>query len=225
MRFGAQQAFRFGRTVLAASSDTLTRSDDGGRHWARVFSMPRRHFGSFSFVSPEVGYYVDSAHRLFRTEDGGSTWKLAHAHTGELQGVIYTTDREAYVVEHETAPDTGTKTKLHGTEELVRSTDGGVSWRAVRAPMMGGILGMYRLDDRHWWFLANADCTRRGACAEQVWRTDDAGNHWELIRLPKEITSGIVSFVSPSVGFAGSPAAGLYRTADGGVTWRLVYPR
>ena len=87
---------------------------------------------------------------------------------------------------------------------------------------VGGVRIMHRLDDRHWWFFALAGCSSRGSCREQVWRTADGGAHWDLIRLPREITSEFASFVTPAVGFAGSSTSGLYRTEDGGVTWRYV---
>jgi photosystem II stability/assembly factor-like uncharacterized protein len=222
---GAQQVFRFGDTVLAADGETLVRSDDGGRSWRHVYSPPGPRFVGYSFVSRELGFMVDDAHRLFRTEDGGSSWKVVREQTRARRGVVFVSESRAFLVDYGPPPPDDGKKHVSPPARLLESGDGGEHWREVDAPRMGRVTGIHRFDEKHWWLFANVRCARRFAvCRGQVWRTADGGDHWDLIRLPTTLDAQTVSFASPEVGYAGSPASGLYRTDDGGVTWSYVYP-
>jgi photosystem II stability/assembly factor-like uncharacterized protein len=219
----AQQVFRFGRIVLVTDGTTLLRSEDEGRHWRKLTVLSGRRYGWFSFVSADVGFRTDDRHRLFRTDDGGSTWKLVAQKTPELQGVVFVSSSEAFVIDYgPPPPDDGMK---HSSPRprLLHSEDGGKHWKVVEAPLEI-LTRIYSLDARHWWLFANANCTLATPCTSgQVLRTADGGRHWDLIRLPGTLDAQFATFVSPQVGFAGSPATGLYRTDDGGVTWSYVY--
>jgi len=221
----ADQVFRFGATILAANGRGVTRSDDAGRSWRRVSSRS----GWFDFLSPEVGYRAEGK-SLSRTADGGVTWTPAARTDVDLQGVVFMTRNDAFVIDYGDPPPDPGDGKKHVSalvDQLEESHDGGEHWQPVVAPLMGSVLAMYRLDDEHWWLLAGVFCSRVAhTCASQIWRTSDGGRHWDLIRLPREFYGSSFSFVSPQVGFVKAGAGGgLYRTADGGVSWSYVYPR
>jgi photosystem II stability/assembly factor-like uncharacterized protein len=221
------QVFRFGRTVLATDGRTLLRSEDLGRTWRRAFNMPTGRYGWFSFPFAEVGFVADDRHRLARSEDGGSTWKVVSENTRELQGIVFVSSSKAFLVDYRPPPPDGGKKHTSPPPALLQSDDQAESWMPV-GERVGIVTGIHALDERHWWLFANTDCNPSGSpatpCKGQVWRTADGGDHWDLIQLPTALDAQTVSFVSPKVGFAGSPAGGLYRTGDGGVTWAYVYP-
>lgn len=216
-----EQAFRFGPKVLAASSKTLVRSNDEGRTWQHVFSIPGKHYGSFGFLSSSVGFYVDESHRIFRTDDGGSTWSLETRADRELREALFLSEKEALVQDvPPPTPDNGKKPFLWTPLKTLRSTDSGRHWRPIKGPF-GSLFGGYRLDHDHWWILAEPLCRFPApGCDRQLWRTTDGGRHWDLI-LGSAVDPPL-TFVSPKMGFAGSPASGLYRTTDGGLTWQGV---
>ena len=219
-----EQVFRFGRVVLVTDGNTLVRSEDRGRQWRRISALPSQSHGWFSFVSADVGFFADDRHRLSRTDDGGSTWKVVAQKTRQLQGAVFVSTRDAFVVDYgPPPPDDGTK-HLGPLPRLLHSDDGGKSWGAVDTPLEN-LTGIYALDDEHWWIFASAHCTLAKPCRSgQILRTADGGRHWDLVLLPATLDVQTASFASATVGFAGAPAGGLYRTNDGGVTWSYVYP-
>jgi len=115
---------------------------------------------------------------------------------------------------------------------LFRTTDGGRHWQR----QLDGVAGQ-------GWALRFFDA-RRGVVfgANQtgvaVWRTGDGGQRWTRAKLPSATAPALVSFADPDHGWClvsleapGFLAAGpvvdrmdfsLFRTVDGGVTWREV---
>jgi hypothetical protein len=155
---------------------------------------------------------------VYRSEDGGSTWSLVSKGTRDLRDVVFVSSRIAFLEDHgPPPPDDGQKHPAPPTH-LLRSDDGGKSWSRTGADI-GRVLQITAFDERHWWLFTEAGCSSVDVCKDRIWRTVDAGKHWDLIRL-QAMPEGPVSFVSPTLGFAGSG----YRTSDGGVTWSYVYP-
>jgi photosystem II stability/assembly factor-like uncharacterized protein len=54
----------------------ILRTDDGGRRWTAIRFDRLPGSDSFAFVTPKVGYVNDGLGRLYRTTDGGRTWRL-----------------------------------------------------------------------------------------------------------------------------------------------------
>lgn len=198
-----------------------------GRTWRKVFALPQRRRGWFSFVSPRTGFIADDRGQLLQTEDGGSTWKVVARKTRDLQGAVFVSAKEALLVDYGPPPPDDGQKHLEPSPRLLHSDDGAKTWNAIDAPLQN-ITAVTALDVDHWWVFANAGCTftKPKPCrTSRILRTADAGDHWDLIRFPRTLDVVAGSFVTPTVGFAGSPWSGYFRTDDGGVTWRVVYPR
>lgn len=220
-----EQVFRFGNVVLVTDGSTLARSDDRGRSWRKVSTLSAR-WHAVSFISSRIGFVADRRGRLLRTDDGGSTWNLVVAQTTrELEGVVFVSEKEALLVDYGPPPPDDGRKHLGPRPRLLHSGDGGRTWGELPTPVQN-ITAVTVLDADHWWIFANAECSLRRPCqAGRILRTADGGDHWDLIRLPHALSILAGNFVSAKVGFAGSPWNGFYRTDDGGVTWRAVYPR
>jgi photosystem II stability/assembly factor-like uncharacterized protein len=172
-----------------------------------------------------VGFLADERGRLSQTEDGGSTWRVVAEKTRDLQGVVFVSEDEALLIDYgPPLPEDGRK-HLGPPPRLLHSGDGGKSWNELPSGVQN-ITAVTVLDAKHWWIFANAGCSLRRPCTSgRILRTADGGEHWDLVRLAHALDVLTGNFVSAKVGFAGSPWSGFYRTDDGGVTWRAVYPR
>jgi photosystem II stability/assembly factor-like uncharacterized protein len=220
-----EQAFRFGPTVIATDSRRLVRSDDQGRTWTVISGLPLGAQGWFSFVSPEVGFLADRRRRLWRTEDGGAHWAVVAEKTRELQGVVFTSAREGLVVDWGPPPPDDGRKHADPPEQLLHTDDGGKTWSALDVPF-DNITAVAAVDSGHWWIFANTRCELSHPCrSTEILRTADGGGHWDLIRLTRTLDAVATTFISPSTGIVGSVWSGYRVTHDGGVTWRVAYPR
>jgi hypothetical protein len=93
---------------------------------------------------------------------------------------------------------------------LFSSGDAGATWETLRYP--GGAL-----------LFINS--TTGWALGRDIYRTTDAGHHWDRVKTVK--WDGQFSFVSPSEGWAvarSDAEVALVRTLDGGASWALLKP-
>jgi photosystem II stability/assembly factor-like uncharacterized protein len=76
-----------GHALLATdgASDALVGSFDGGRHWRLLLRSGGSFFGwaDLRFLTAEIGFVVGPTHnlpgRLYRTDDGGRSWRILRA--------------------------------------------------------------------------------------------------------------------------------------------------
>ena len=68
-----------GRGDDSGTPQSILKTDDGGITWKNVFSTTERHWGwlEIRFVDSKIGYAYHS-YAVFKTIDGGESWKLAY---------------------------------------------------------------------------------------------------------------------------------------------------
>src|SRR3990170_5797586 len=200
----------------------LYQTVDGGRSWKKVKSVSWD--GQFSFVDESHGWAAaqdpldfDQV-ALVRTADGGRTWVQLDprvAHPPPSVDWIDMVDR-SHGWASGTTPD--------GIGRLLHTEDGGQTWRDVtpaEAEMLGQGMVLSILDaDSAWfqWYESPA-----------LWRTRDGGNSWN--QTSKDAQFAYIRFVDRHRGWAmdvqgpgaGSISVKLYRTDDGGASWRFVF--
>ncbi len=121
---------------------------------------------------------------------------------------------------------------------LFATLDGGKTF--VERPQPCGSWGpgapdaMYFSDPETGWVLCGgAPGKAEGTQSRSLYATHDGGRQWSLIAstpadsdvgaLPAQGAAGTLFFTSPQVGYVGLDGTGIYRTADGGRTWRKVF--
>lgn len=117
---------------------------------------------------------------------------------------------------------------------VFKTTDGGLQWDDVWPASAVGAIGAVAIAPHHpnvVWVGTGESAPRNDASyGDGVWRTIDGGRHWHRLGLPNSyaISRIIVDPADPDVALVGvlgnpfrdSEDRGVYRTADGGRTWR-----
>jgi photosystem II stability/assembly factor-like uncharacterized protein len=231
------------------SRGTLLETNDGGRTWKVV---SRTAFsGALHFVDPNVGWAVSDPSdfigeqpstpggTLYRTADGGRTWALVAAPSGEAIGSLplavgapQILGRDELVVARIVLKPGPT----HPRSIVVYSShDGSVTWAAHDAP---SVIPVRFTDSGNYRFSAATASDWTLLVGSRLYATHDAGLHWATLT-PTKGRLVDVAFTTPSRGWLIAAAAPqpcpdapgngcasnvLYRTTDGGRTWRPNSP-
>lgn len=204
-----------GAAVFAATATGLHRSADGGATWAPTGESSSAPFAEAVALSPDFAadrtLYAGARNGLYRSADGGASWRLALA------------DNHVYAVAavHDARR---TLALFAGTEAggVKRSDDDGKTWREINEG----------LPDRTVLALAFSpqfvrDQLGFAATASGISRTRNGGKSWRPVELPLDEPAVQCLAVSPAfpddhLVLAGTEAAGLLRSDDGGTTWHSV---
>lgn len=195
----------------------LQRSDDGGRTWRRL-GRDVQAGGVFSLSLAAWGgrraFYATAsdgtATHLLRSRDDGASWQ--DLGTPGL---------------HRVAADPWRSGRLFGLGNgVLRSDDGGARWRRVSPGALSQATSLF------------VDPTRAGrlfvgTMFAGVWRSEDAGGTWLQSVRGIPVEDDCTRFSCPFVGPFAVDAedrqriyvvvdGGLYRSADGGATWRFA---
>ena len=211
----ASDGFALGR------DDFVMRTHDGGATWTPTGGPQRLQ--SICFGSAKTGWVARNG-TVWTTSDAGSHW---HAHTivRAKQGFpipdLYCRGKDVWIVLHEGA--------AAGTEgyRIFRSFDGGASWRAVFGsfasplPRVSNYSGPIAA-------LGEGDAVLEGSCSPCNGYGTVTFVHGSIRTTLSAARPGPVAFADRRRGLAiltpsprGLPA--VYRTLDGGRTWKRVF--
>jgi photosystem II stability/assembly factor-like uncharacterized protein len=208
--------------VLFASQQALYRSDDQGRSWLRlscgliltgVAVSPRDPGTIYIAANPGVDYEHDSLGGLYRTTDGGQTWKrfTRFPKTNPAEPTVNVVAVDPTDPQH----------VFIGTEGggLLRSTDGGEHWAFTRIARPGNGLNGPQLIDLA--FGPGGSPALWGSSRfAGVFRGDRLGRSWSARGLKGAWVGQIVpDRRNPNVVYAVVQGKGAVRTLDGGKHW------
>ena len=215
------------RAYLAAYECGIYRTEDGGATWRQLSSYPSDYAHSV-LCHPKDGntvYAGSEPAAIFRSQDGGETWEECAGFRAvpESNKWFFHGDRESHV--RDLRMDPGNPDSLYAGIEvggMVRSQDGGINWEQLHGTD----------DDVHFVNMSEArPQTVYVATAVAPFRSDDGGDHWELINdgLARSYTLHITAapddadlvLVTVSTN-AGRQNPQFYRSTNGGRQWRLV---
>jgi hypothetical protein len=230
----------------------LFRSEDGGHSFELVRGLwdhphrPQWEPGGGGLCMHTVLVHPDDPDRLliavsaagvYRSDDGGGTWRAANA------GIVVpflpgSPTPEFGQCVHKVARDASDHDRLYlqHHDGIYRSDDGGDSWTSM-TPIGGVDFGFpvvahpTRPDTAYLLPLEGAEyrCTPDGRCI--VWRTKDAGATWEPLTdgLPQSgahltvLRDGFTTDGEDPAGlYFGTRSGEVYGSVDDGDTWRLL---
>lgn len=231
-----------GWVALSLSDRTaIVRTTDGGSTWTRT-GAPAFRMLALRFIDDKRGAALGTAFGceargrecallIATTADGGATWETRFDHRLEeglsdnLPVLAFTADGTGYALY------AGSRDSL-----LVTSSDGGQTWKPVKAPAAGWVFqsAAFISTALGWAHARNCQTAgRQEECRYAIFATADGGSHWQRqADLPdgRRMRPGKIEFADASHGWLyptalaarctiAACAGPLYRTRDGGQTW------
>jgi len=215
---------------------------DGGRSWTRVASRPGTFIRALGFADARtgfignvgVGYYpgVTDKTPLYRTDDGGKSWTAVDLGGAEVAGVcaidILRTERvfQGKLVPAMLVTAAG---RVGGPAALIRSVDGGKTWRVTdMSRWTSMILDVHFLDEKTG-FVAGSSSSDVKSANAQLLMTRDGGATWTQVYRSSRPTELIWKMAWPTrtVGYGtvmsydpANPHKVVVKTTDGGRHWQ-----
>lgn len=213
----------------------LYRTDDGGEHWTKV-ALPDTEGArgvcaidvlSVDFINAGVRDHKEIVHvggrvggpaSLFRSDDGGDTWKrLALPPEAAMVLDVKFVDVNTGFVFAGSDPNVEVSNAV-----ILKTTDSGRSWRVVyRSTRPFELTWKASFPTRDVGYATLQSYNPEPALAQRyVLKTTDGGDSWQELPLvvdPKAQTFG-VGFVDERHGWIGGVPHG-FETRDGGATW------
>lgn len=227
------------RLALSESRDVLTRRS-ASAVWA--FAGPTNIGGrvsdiAFSPQKPEVVYAGAATGGVFKSEDGGRTWRPIFDEQAVLNiGDLAVDPVDPQVIYVGTGEANGGHNNFPGAG-MYKSTDGGETWRHVGLAHTASI-GRVVVDPHNPQrvFVAAVGSYFAPNPERGVYRSDDAGETWQKVLFVSDSTGAIdlvVNPENPSIVYAAlwervrrpdqarlyGATSGVYRSQDGGDTW------
>jgi photosystem II stability/assembly factor-like uncharacterized protein len=239
-----------GHYFVGVASGGLWKTVNNGATWSPVFDRQGSYSIGYVTLDPKnpntvwVGTGEDNSQRsvgygdgVYRSDDGGSTWKNLGLKQSQHIGKILIDPRDSqtlYVAAQ------GPLWSAGGDRGLYKTTDGGKTWKAVLTisentgvsdvimhPSNPNVLFASAWQRRrHFYTLVN------GGPESAIYKSTDAGATWQKLSgngLPAGELGRIGLAVAPSdakIIYATIEAtarfSGLYRSDDGGATWQKV---
>jgi photosystem II stability/assembly factor-like uncharacterized protein len=189
------------------------------------------------FINPRRGWYGNGAGKIYRTDDGGATWKEVLSQPGTYIRALGFADEQ-----HGFAGNIGTDyfPGVTDTNPLYVTKDGGDTWAPAKLPATPVVKGICAIDVLHSKYI-NAGrleektivhaAGRVGGPAFML-RSVDGGETWKALDLNTQAAMILdIKFFDEMNGlvFAASDVdvekanALILRTEDGGTTWKVAY--
>lgn len=173
---------------------------DGGVSWKVVNVSTSADIADTSWSDVKTGYALDARGGLFRTQNGGLTWQTLSAGPGAPARAVL-------------AVPGGTNVLLFGPRGIKRSVGGG-EFTAVP----GKLVTKAAITDAQ---LAGSAIFAWAGGGKQLLVSANRGQTWKAIKLPSRKTRvRQVSFAARSAGFLLDTAGRVWRTRNGGRSWK-----
>jgi len=186
---------------VVGGHNVILKTTNGGQSWIEIRNGPfgaGYGFTGISYLNKDTLWFC-GGNRVFRTFDGGNT--LDSFYTPAFSTTdVYFKDIDIGLIGEEA--------------EVYKTTNGGVNWFATNVPDGGAVIFFRKLavaENQYAWVMGNNGT---------VFKTTNFGDTWALI--DTIATGGFIPihFSSAMTGWAGGTGNRLYKSTDGGFSWR-----
>jgi photosystem II stability/assembly factor-like uncharacterized protein len=182
--------------------------------WRRQSSGTMAWLRSVYFLDERRGWAVGGNGALLLTADGGATWKVRARPTEDALRDVYFSDAETGWLVCDRSIY-ALQTKDEPRSYLLRTTDGGATWKRVRATGDDVDVRLVRLlfaGRAHAWVFGEA-----GA----LYASSDGGATWARQRVPtRYLLLGGAFLADAQTGWLVGAGSVFLQTSDSGATWR-----
>lgn len=183
---------------------TILKSTNGGENWIAIRNGKVGAFGSFEgvfFINSNTGWICGSLGRILKTTDGGANFDSTGVFWGYMED-IYFKDANTGLISADFAG-------------MFKTTNGGKTWNQKKIPYLGGIGDFRKLS------VINNEYVFVVEDARRVFRSTDFGNTWDSVGYVYGADEPYAcGFANELVGFVGGTSGQMFKTIDGGSTWR-----
>ncbi len=215
------------RRVFAAARSGIFVSPDAGGTWVGLGWPPVAGTEWYVVaIDPADPKHVLAANNcqgtLFRSRDGGKSWRRVSERPGEKMGwrAIAFAPSEAKIVYAGTSAffSAGTFSDRMPANGIYASRDGGGTWRRANdGSSKGANVAAIAVSPRSSRVVYAATCDRG------ILKSVNAGGQWKLTGRglrTRDTRALAIHPKNPSLIYAGTEDAGVYASADAGATWR-----
>ena len=235
---------------FGATGGGVWKTTDGGRSWGNISDgFFGGSIGSIAVAAsdPNVIYVgggektvrgnVSSGYGMWKSEDAGQTWTATGLEKSRHISRIAVHPNNSELVY---AAVMGNIYKEADERGVYKSTDGGKSWRKVLfANAMAGAVDLV-LDPNNpriiyastWRVQRTPYSLSSGGEGSALWKSEDGGENWKEISQHEGFAEGTLGIIGVAVSPVNSnrvwamvenqKEGGLYRSEDGGKTWKKV---
>ncbi|MBZ5642192.1 MAG: hypothetical protein LAO19_05485 [Acidobacteriia bacterium] len=198
-------------TLVAGATDGVYRSEDSGKHWARI--SPENHEDLRNFDSIAIDprdpntIYAGTYHLPWKTVDGGKTWAPIH------QGMVDDSDVMSVTIDQ----NNSAHIFASACSGIYHSSDAGANWSKFKGIPKDSRRTVHILQD------PKRPQTVYAATTEGLWKTSDDGSNWRLITSASwSILSMLIDPENSDRLILGTERLGVQVSGDGGQTYRAA---
>ncbi len=203
---------------------SIFRTEDRGLHWSKIANI-NADVHDMDFISLKLGWLATSD-GLLNTQDDGITWdKNGMPHVTTANQVQFVDAEHGWVL----VGDPASNLTLMGTK------DGGKNWTRYEVPGLSvGFSAALSFISKEQGFVIVGSQPGAGRQGKTLFKTVDAGHHWQKISLQAidspDTGNGLpgsgyvssISFVNNQVGFFSEARGFVLETTDGGCAWKTL---
>lgn len=201
----SQLEFPSQTTGYALLWNSILRTENGGRDWAKTANPEVSYISGIDFVTNEIGYAAGggssgNVYNIYKTSNAGATWLLqSKPQIGDIRKIYFINENVGFATAGGTA----------------KTIDGGQTWTIVSSTQFRCIQFVSPL-------IGYANSV--GWSNNKIYKTIDGGDTWlSVFDVEDDITS--IHFVNAEEGYIVGDAAIMYKTLNGGKDWeRLTVP-
>lgn len=170
----------------------LYKTSDGGLTWSKQWEQPGTFIRALGFVSEKVGllgnvgtdYFpgVTDDTPLYRTDDGGNTWKPVTFSGARPKGICAIDVLHTAFINHGSLGDKVTVRaggRVGGPAYLMTSRDGGTTWSSEDLSGHTAMILDIKFINERVGFIAGASDVDVEKAHALILRTDDGGRSWQ----------------------------------------------
>ncbi len=183
--------------------ETIIKTTDGGNSWIEIRNGPigqGHSYNTICFINENTGWITGTGQVVWRTTNGGISLDSTYLFWGTLSDFYFKNS------------STGI---LCGDGIVFKTTNAGLNWFETKIPVKGAFsqfkkIGKY--NNQFIWVIGND---------ARVFRSNDFCDTWVIIdTIETQPPIRGVSFVNENTGYAGGDSGKLYKTTNGGYSWR-----